>query len=577
VPLPLQGTLQRERVELATQLAKLTGVGSGARAALKVDWTAAGPAAAATRGLVSAARPRGSFGDDALRDERWMDDLKHLVEQASDAPEEDGGDLMLDKILNGLQRGGNESAVAAADTPTCREYRSAIPHPAGDGDAPVEAGTASWRRPSVLATSRRAGDGYEDAYPSPAESPSADGEYYSGYSSASTSGAFPAAPTKVLAQLLLPVPEGKCARPCGPPKDSPQEPSMSRGVPDSQPSGGCCALAPSSEESANKAQSARPNEYKCKRCGAPKKGHICSRERDGAREGARKEWSLQEDTHILNSVAEHGCRWRVIACSMHGRSDDAVRNRWNRLKDRIGLDGQPMDLGGEGVDDVPGSSREAELGGSPHVRRLLDMACPADRDPSRQTGFGGYHNATESRLLALDFTPGGHADVRMSAEALLPPRSLAPLPSTAMVMAILHPDGTVHSPRDGPGGERRKVDRVGWSPREDAIIASSVAEIGHRWYFIAQRLPGRTDHAIRNRWHRLQSMREEVQQRRIAQGEHELKQDEKLQLHRMPEHAQHAHYDPHLYAGDGGPPHELLTLPGGMDAPMLQAFATWPQ
>ena len=36
-------------------------------------------------------------------------------------------------------------------------------------------------------------------------------------------------------------------------------------------------------------------------------------------------------------------------------------------------------------------------------------------------------------------------------------------------------------------------------------------EIGHKWYRIAQRIPGRTEHAIRNRWQRLLKMVEEQQ------------------------------------------------------------------
>ena len=56
-------------------------------------------------------------------------------------------------------------------------------------------------------------------------------------------------------------------------------------------------------------------------------------------------------------------------------------------------------------------------------------------------------------------------------------------------------------------GSGAKPERASWSRAEDATIVHSVAELGHKWYLIAQRLPGRTDHAIRNRYHRLQAMR----------------------------------------------------------------------
>ena len=53
------------------------------------------------------------------------------------------------------------------------------------------------------------------------------------------------------------------------------------------------------------------------------------------------------------------------------------------------------------------------------------------------------------------------------------------------------------------GGEQRQS----WTEEEDTIIIESVRQFGHRWNRIAERLPRRTEHAIRNRWHRIQ-MRE---------------------------------------------------------------------
>ena len=61
-----------------------------------------------------------------------------------------------------------------------------------------------------------------------------------------------------------------------------------------------------------------------------------------------------------------------------------------------------------------------------------------------------------------------------------------------------------------------KPERMSWTKVEDATIVNGVQELGHKWYQIAQRLPGRTDHAIRNRYHRLQAMMQDQQALQIA-------------------------------------------------------------
>ena len=64
-----------------------------------------------------------------------------------------------------------------------------------------------------------------------------------------------------------------------------------------------------------------------------------------------------------------------------------------------------------------------------------------------------------------------------------------------------------------------KQERMSWTKVEDATIVNGVQELGHKWYQIAQRLPGRTDHAIRNRYHRLQAMMQDqtLQQQGLGQ------------------------------------------------------------
>lgn len=47
--------------------------------------------------------------------------------------------------------------------------------------------------------------------------------------------------------------------------------------------------------------------------------------------GARRVWTKEEDEIIRTHASTPKPQWRVIASLLNERSDDAVRNRWNRL------------------------------------------------------------------------------------------------------------------------------------------------------------------------------------------------------------------------------------------------------
>jgi hypothetical protein len=142
----------------------------------------------------------------------------------------------------------------------------------------------------------------------------------------------------------------------------------------------------------------------------------------------RREWTAEEDDFIRWAVVVEGCRWRKIASMLPQRSDDSVRNRWNRLRAEASAES------GESCDaleaDKPAASKPACR--FAHVKRPVEVGTPPPEEPA------------------------------------------AP--------------------------------RVSWSCEEDAIIFAAVAEFGNRWFIVAQRLPGRTEHAIRNRYHRLGAM-----------------------------------------------------------------------
>jgi len=185
----------------------------------------------------------------------------------------------------------------------------------------------------------------------------------------------------------------------------------------------------------------------------------------------RKEWTDAEDATIQQSVELFGCRWRRIAQQLPGRSDDAVRNRWNRLRDM----------------------RESGSAGSFNSRGRNKAA--ADSSSSRRKGHVASTGKADGTKVegARNRLKGSNSSISMKARKHLSDEG------TSAELPTVKADGS-------------KPERMSWTREEDATIIAAVQEIGNRWFQIAQRLPGRTDHAIRNRYHRLLSMSQDCTQ-----------------------------------------------------------------
>jgi hypothetical protein len=122
----------------------------------------------------------------------------------------------------------------------------------------------------------------------------------------------------------------------------------------------------------------------------------------------RKEWTTSDDILIRESVHTHGFKWRVIAALLPGRSDDAVRNRWNRLNEAE----QPKPLA------VEADASSAELSESSlHV--LSGKAAPRRPTPRAPTSRAPTPLAPRTSEITLphDATMEGTAPARTSSAA----------------------------------------------------------------------------------------------------------------------------------------------------------------
>jgi len=152
-------------------------------------------------------------------------------------------------------------------------------------------------------------------------------------------------------------------------------------------------------------------------------------------------------------VRKHGFKWRLVAADVPGRSDDAVRNRYNRVKDLPHLQPSAEELAQEACE-------WSTLDAKPASRRVRN---PKPK-PAAKGGKGGDGDGSVKDGSSSNVTSADESDTR------------------------------------------DKVERISWSRTEDETIVRSVNELGNKWAKIAERLSGRTEHAIRNRYARLQSL-----------------------------------------------------------------------
>lgn len=205
-------------------------------------------------------------------------------------------------------------------------------------------------------------------------------------------------------------------------------------------------------------------------------------------------WSAEEDALILQSVAQMGKpKWRKIAAMLPNRSDDAVRNRWHRLREAYktttSSEGATAGLASSPGRTSTSSPQNANAaGGAGSVNGAADGAA-AD---SAAAATSNASQLASERSIVYKCSRCG---LPKKAHVCLAPEN----PSAADQMKLKREGQLQLNGEGGVAGDLRSA----WTRQEDEIILSSVLEFGPKWVEIAARLPGRTEHAARNRYHRL--------------------------------------------------------------------------
>mmetsp|Transcript_45091 Transcript_45091/g.93987 ORF Transcript_45091/g.93987 Transcript_45091/m.93987 type:complete len:345 (-) Transcript_45091:660-1694(-) len=180
-------------------------------------------------------------------------------------------------------------------------------------------------------------------------------------------------------------------------------------------------------------------------------------------------WAESEDAELLAAVKAWGTLWPVVAAQLPGRTPDAVRNRWHRLRhqQRASSSSSLVDFGHPGPELTISPQRML-------VQTTSNFSDMTDQEPPSPSSVATSCASPSKRAIVNN------------------------VPATEYV-----------------GSDPRGLNaRACWTAHEDEVILEGVRRFGCRWRQIAAALPNRSDSSVRNRWVRLQTM-----SRRCADGE----------------------------------------------------------